>query len=77
MNRDEWIAEARRYADHIWCYPQLIDDFPEAVEISFTLGENPYSFVEYLGEKYDLDRADRHWGINSDKEFDKKPEFTS
>jgi hypothetical protein len=70
--KEIWMREARRYAKHIWCYEDLIDDHPESTEAAFNAGLDVYSYVEDLGDKYDLDRADQNWGINSDTLFEKK-----
>ena len=72
---DKWLREARRYAKHIWCYEDLIDDHLD-VSIEAALGgQDVYEFVEWLGDKYDLGRADQNWGINQNAHFNK--EFSS
>lgn len=70
--RDLWIIEARRYAGHIWCYEGLVDDFPESASEAFERGDDPYEYVLAFGERYDLDRADQNWGINSGVTFEKR-----
>ena len=71
MNQEKWMAEARRYAKHIWCYEDLIDDHLDTTLNACYAGEDPYVFVEWLGEKYGLARADQDWGINSRNSFHK------
>src|SRR4029077_20755059 len=58
---EAWLAEARRYAFHIYCYAELIDDHGERSEAAAMAGENVYEFVEALGERYGLDRTDQNW----------------
>lgn len=67
----EWLAEARRYADHRYCYKQMVDEHIEFFNAMYLGDANPYDTVDVFGEKYDLDRADDSatWGINSGKEF--------
>lgn len=71
MDEKQWRREAKRYSLHIWMYEDLIDDHPEATEAAFASGENPYDFVERLGDKYGLDRVDQDWGFNAGKKFSK------
>lgn len=65
-----WLAEARRYAKHAYCYENMVHDFAE----DFTGEGSPYDAVDAIGEKYDLDRADDKgtWGINSNAKFVKR-----
>lgn len=72
FDRHTWYREARRYAKHIWCYEDLIDDHEASTTASFEAGVDPYDYVENLGNEYDLDRCDTSWGINSDKRFTKR-----
>jgi hypothetical protein len=69
MDKDKWLKEARRYSTHIWCYADLVDDHPERTDAAFEAGQDVYDYVEQLGERYDLDRADQNWGIHSDMVF--------
>jgi len=64
----KWMDEARRYSQHIWCY-DVVADVHEAARENAKLGSNVYQFVEWAGEKVDLDRADQDWGINTGKVF--------
>jgi hypothetical protein len=69
---EAWLAEARRYAHHIYCYEGLIDDHGERAEAAAMAGEDVYEFVEAIGERYDLDRADQNWGIHQNVPFEKR-----
>lgn len=71
MTEEQWRKEAKRYSQHIWCYPDLIDDFELRTKQAISAGEDPYTYVEELGEAYDLDRADQNWGIHSGMPFRK------
>ena len=75
QNIKTWMAEARRYSAHIWGYDGLIDDHPELTAAACMEWQNPYEFVLWLGEKYDLTRADQDWGLNSDKPFTRSEVF--
>lgn len=69
---EKWLREARRYARHIWCYEELIDDHGGVSLEAARAGQDVYEFVEWLGEKYDLTRADRDWGVHQNVEFNKE-----
>jgi len=71
MTIDEWMREARRYARHRYCYEQMIEDSGEDAMKAFFVAMSPYEFVEYVGDKFALDRADQNWGINDGAEFKK------
>jgi hypothetical protein len=45
-------------ANKQWCYAGLVDDHPERLLQAHELGESPASFIKWLGEKYDLIRAE-------------------
>jgi len=67
----DWMKEARRYALHIYCYEELVDDHQETFEALRDAGVDCYDAVEQIGEKYDLDRVDRGWGIHHDVKFER------
>lgn len=70
INRNErWMSEARRYAGHIFCYPDLIDDHIDVSVEACLAGQEVYEFVEWLGEHYDLERVDQGWGIHAGVSF--------
>lgn len=69
IDQDTWRREACRYSLHIWGYDGLLDDHPEATAAAYAANQNPYDFVEELGEKYDLDRVDIGWGANAGEKF--------
>jgi len=71
QSREQWLREARRYAYHIYCYEELVDDCIHLFEAAYDLGTDVYEFVEYMGDKYDLDRADQSWGIHQGVAFEK------
>jgi hypothetical protein len=65
-----WLAEARRYAKHAYCYENMVHDFAEDFD-----GEgDPYEAVDRLAERFDLERADDKatWGINSHVKFERR-----
>jgi len=70
--RFSWMAEAKRYAAHIWCFEGLIDEHQERADAAFAAGEDVYQFVQELGEAYDLQRADQDWQANYGKPFTRK-----
>jgi hypothetical protein len=69
---EQWLAEGRRYASHIWCYPGMIDEFPDDAKAAYERGDGCYAYVESFGERYALDRADQNWGINQNVPFEKQ-----
>jgi hypothetical protein len=69
---EAWLAEARRYAHHIWCYEGMVDENPEVFLEAARQGNNVYDFVREAGEEHDLDRADQNWGIHQDVPFVKR-----
>jgi hypothetical protein len=71
MTEEQWRKEAKRYSFHRYCYADLIDDFEVSTKQAFSQGENPYDYVDYLGDKYDLDRCDINWGIHQNQTFEK------
>ena len=77
MKRDikEWMKEARRYSLHIYMYADLVDDHPESTAAAYTDGQDVYEYVEWLGEKYGLDRVDQGWGFNANQTFTKRVEM--
>lgn len=67
-----WLAEARRYAHHIYCYEGLVDEEPELFKRAALDGFDVYKFVQGIGEKHDLDRADQNWGIHQNVPFERR-----
>ncbi len=74
MTLEEWKAEARRYAGHAYCYSDLVEDGADRAAQFFNAGESPYAFVDWYGERYDLDRQDTGWGVNAHTRFVKRVE---
>ena len=73
MTKDKWLAEARRWARHAYCYEGMVDEFPEAFDAYFAAGDrDPYEAVDDFAEGCELDRADGFYGINSNKTFVKE-----
>lgn len=68
---EKWLREARRYAYFLYCHSELIDEHPELVAAAVSDGKDVYEFVEWLGDKYDLDRVDRNWGLHDGAKFEK------
>lgn len=69
MTKEKWLAEARRWADHAYCYGGMVDEFPEHFVSHFEAGADPYEAVDAFGGDADLDRQDGFYGINSGKTF--------
>jgi len=72
----KWMDEARRYADHIYCY-DIVTDHHDTARENAKLGANVYQFVEWAGEQHGLDRADQDWGINTGKVFHRAFAYTA
>jgi hypothetical protein len=51
---DEFIRECKMEASRQWAYADLVTDHEERTEQAFTMGERPSTFVQWLGEKFDL-----------------------
>jgi hypothetical protein len=66
---EDYLDEGRRYAEHRYCYGELVDDHAARMESCFDAGISVYEAVDDLGDKYDLDRADTDFGINAGKVF--------
>lgn len=75
MDKGKWMKEARRWAQHAYCYEGMVDEFPEEFEAAYLKGNNPYDAVDLFAVDADLDRADGFYGINSDREFVKAEGF--
>lgn len=77
MDKDKWLREAKRWAEHAYCYEGMVDEFPEHFEREFEQGMNPYESVDLFGNDAGLDRADSMatWGINAGKTFVKAEGF--
>lgn len=58
-----WVAKARRAADKLFTYPNLVNDLRERFDEAFQAGEDPEKFTEQLGDKYGLIRRET-WGLN-------------
>jgi len=71
MDKDKWLAEARRWAKHAYCYEGMVDEFPDWFGKSFQIKLDPYEAVDAFSDMSDLDRCDGFYGINSDKTFHK------
>ena len=56
---DEFFAECGRWAAKLWAYSELVQDHEDRMEYAFASGGDPKEFILWLGEKYDLPRADR------------------
>ena len=72
MTQDKWMAEARRWAKHAYCYEGMVEEFPTWFDSAYEAGQDPYEAVDAFGESYGLDRADAFYGINSGKPFVKE-----
>ena len=69
MDKDKWLREAKRWAQHAYCYEGMVDEFPEHFEREFGQGFDPYESVDLFANDAGLDRADGFYGINSNKSF--------
>lgn len=69
MTRDKWMREARRYAEHVYCYAGMVAEFPDDFDRAFSAGEQPYDAVDAFGDRVGLERCDQFYGVNSGKEF--------
>jgi hypothetical protein len=66
---EKWLDEAKRYAEHAYCYGGMVPEFPEFFANAFAQGDDPYKAVDDFGDDGGLDRQDGFYGINSDKKF--------
>lgn len=51
---DEFIRDCKMEASRQWAYADLVTDHEERTEQAFAMGERPSTFVQWLGEKFDL-----------------------
>jgi hypothetical protein len=56
---DEFVNSCRHEASTLWAYADLVSDHEDRFHHAFASNEDPKEFVLWLGEKYDLTRADR------------------
>ena len=56
---DGFFAECGRWAAKLWAYSELVWITRTAWNTHSPTGEDPKEFILWLGEKYDLTRADR------------------
>jgi hypothetical protein len=54
-----FVQDCRLEAARLWAYADLVSDHEDRFHHAFASNEEPENFVLWLGEKYDLTRADR------------------
>ena len=59
MTYTDYKRRCRVEANRQWCYAGLVEDHPERVRQAWQLREKPATFIQWLGEKYDLTPADK------------------
>lgn len=72
MTEEKFMAEAKRYAKHAFCYEGMVDEYPDFFVQAWESDLNPYDTVDNFAEIGSLDRADGFYGINSNVEFVKE-----
>lgn len=55
--REIWLQKAHYAASKLWGYADLLTDHKERTDAAYTSGEDPETFVKFLGEKYELTPA--------------------
>ena len=58
MTLSEYKRRCRIEANKQWCYAELVTDHADRVRQSWQLKETPAACIKWLGEKYDLIRAE-------------------
>ena len=54
QDKIKWMKDARKYADILWCYEELIDDHIDLFEELCAEGQSPLDAVKQVGEEYHL-----------------------
>ena len=65
IDMETWMGLCRKYAQHVYCYGDLVSDAEESFARAYEAGETVQNAVLDIGEE--LDRADCNWGVNSGK----------